>query len=67
MGYYITKSYCLCLKSFKWSLLAATMSTFWQAILVSIKLESLLFGNIISQALKMMLRPMLKAATFVWP
>ena len=65
MGCYTTKGYRLCLKSFKQSLLAGTTTIFWQGILVLIKPESLLAGKTTGQALEKMLRPMLKAATFV--
>ena len=52
MKCYIIKSYYLCLKLFKQNLLADTTIMHYQAILVSIKLENLIAGNIISQTLK---------------
>ena len=67
IGCYTTRGYCLSLKSFEQSLLAATAMTLWQGTFVLIKLGSSLAGNIISQVSKRMLRPKSKAAKFVWP
>ena len=59
-----TRGYFLCLKLFELTLLAATITTYWQGTLVSIKPESLLAKNTTGQALEKILRPMLRAVTF---
>ena len=64
--YCTTRSYCLYLELFKQSLLAGTITIYWQAILVSIKQKNLLFGNIISQAWKRMLKLISKVEIFAW-
>ena len=58
-------NYYFYLKLFKQYILASIMTTYWQAILVSIKLKGLLTRNIISQALKKMLRSLSRVETFV--
>ena len=63
--YCITKNYRLYLKLFKLSLLINTITTLYLAILILIKQKNSLAGNIISQALKKMLRLISKAATFI--
>ena len=61
-----TRGYCLYLKLYRRSLLANIMTILWLGTLVLIKPESLLAGNTINQTLEKMLRPMSRAATFVY-
>lgn len=63
--YYITKDYCLYLKSFKPILLIGTIIVFWLNIIVSIKSKSLLVEKNINNILKKKLRPILTTLTFV--
>ena len=65
MKYYIAKNFDLYLKFFKQNLLANSITTYCQGILVLIKPESLLTRNIISLALERIFKSILKAITFI--
>ena len=66
MEYYTIRDYHLYLKSFEQSLSVDTTITFWQDILVSIKLRTSSAGNTIGRASEKTLRPMSKAVTYAW-